>query len=278
MKWTTLVTPNSEAICFTWFDEYLKSKQHSSELNQVTIEEGVDLKDLVEEHKQSSQSIRFASDLYEEAAKMYETNPIQTLTLKVGDCLKHSDDSWWLRSYTFQALNQLISKYGTQVNLDGDVMIIGEGGFARLCASAFIRIGFKNINIASLNYDSVASLSKDLERTYFGVKSKPVPSNELILLPGTNTVMVNTLKNTEQSEKLLTDLYYFNFLKQGGMVWDLNFLAVESELTKEAKEVGAYTLNGVELTALTDALWLKDNFSIDIDLKNYEEFLISKIS
>ena len=58
--------------------------------------------------------MRFASDLYEAAAQLYETNPVQTLTLKVGDGLKLSNQSWWLRCYTFQALNHLISKYGTE--------------------------------------------------------------------------------------------------------------------------------------------------------------------
>lgn len=277
MKWTALASPHSQSDGFIWLDEYLNQSGHSSELDLVTIEETQSLKDVVEEKKNQFQNMRFASDFYEAAANLYDTNPVQTLTLKVGDCLKLSDGAWWLRCYTFQALNQIISKYGTQINLEGEVLIIGGGGFARLCASAFIRIGFKNINLSSLELEDVQGLAKDLERSYFGVKARAIPSDQLILLPGTHTVLINTLKSTEDSERLLTELYYFNFLKQGGMVWDLNFLAVDSALTKEADDVGAFTLNGVELMALTDVLWLKDNFSIDIDLKSYREFLISKI-
>ncbi|MCH2535399.1 MAG: hypothetical protein MK008_13225 [Bdellovibrionales bacterium] len=277
MKWTALASPHSQSDGFLWLDEYLNQSGHSSDLDLVTLEEGESLKDLVEEKKKQFQNIRFASDFYESSAKLYDTNPVQTLTLKVGDCLKLSDGAWWLRCYTFQALNQIISKYGTQINLEGEVLIIGGGGFSRLCASAFIRIGFKNVNLSALDYENVKGLAKDLERSYFGVKARAIPSDQLILLPGTHTVLINTLKNTEDSIKLLTELYYFNFLKQGGMVWDLNFLAVNSDLTKEAVDVGAFTLNGVELMALTDVLWLKDNFAIDIDLKSYTEFLISKI-
>lgn len=278
MKWTAFEGPHSHSNCFNWFDEFLKQNNHPSELNLIQLENEGELKKSVEDCKPSTESMRFASDLYEVAAQLYETNPVQTLTLKVGDGLKLSNQSWWLRCYTFQALNHLISKYGTEINLEGEVLIIGSGGFARLCASAFIRIGFKNINISSLDLAQTQSLAKDLEKSYFGVRAKAIPSDQLILLPGTHTVLINTLKDTPEAQNLLTELYYFNFLKQGGMVWDLNFLAINSELTKEAQDVGAFTLNGVELTALTDVLWLKDNFSTDIDLKKYSEFLISKIN
>lgn len=278
MKWSAIVTKKSESDCFVWLNEYLKNQNINNSLNLRTIESAEELMSVVEEEKLSADCIRFASDLYEASAQLYELNPLQALTLKVGDCLSLTDGGWWIRSYTFQALNHLISKYGSHINLDGGVLIIGQGGFARLCASAFIRIGFKKITLASLDQKKVLGLAADLERSYFGIKVTAVPSEQLILLPGTHTVMVNTLKPDDKSDPLLSELYYFNFLKHGGMVWDLNFTSVDSQLSKEAIDVGAFTLNGIELTSLTDMLWLKDIFSIDIDLKNYQEFLVSKIS
>ena len=88
-------------------------------------------------------------------------------------------------------------------------------------------------------------------------------------MPGVHSVVVNTLDFVEHDD-FLNELYYFNFLRKGGVVIDLAETPVETPFLRIAKDIHATTYVGYQLWCLYDFLWVQKFIRQPFDIKSYE--------
>ena len=223
--------------------------------------------------------IRIDSPFRHEAFVEIKKHEAQMVLLRAADTFyKDPHGNWWLRLAGYHAMNDLINSMEKSLELEGDALIVGAGGGARAAIATLVKAGFQKFNITNAFDDQATELISEMKKMYFSVEFRFVSQSQLVLLPGTNSIVVNTTPFTKTNE-ILDELHFFNFLTPKGIVWDLTIRPIETPLIKEALEVGARVFRGYEFAALTDSRWAgwvapDNNLSIDNyrdELKKYAE-------
>lgn len=174
--------------------------------------------------------------------------------LDAADCLVQRQGQWWPDACLFYAFTELFSRHGTKLDIKAEVLVVGAGAGARLVVAAALRAGFAHVNISSKFNDEGLHLVSELKTQYFGVKFVFVPQDRLVLLPGTNALVINTTPFAENND-ILAELYYLNFLRPDGMIWDLVIDPGTTPLIREGEQISIGCVRGLEIAALADSLW-----------------------
>lgn len=209
--------------------------------------------------------IRVGGDLRSVAAEFVERMPSSILTLKIADAFVFENrGSWWPRCYFAQGLRRsLVTDIG-KLELDGAAMILGSGPEARAGASALARLGFSRFSITDPDTEAARSFIEDLRASHFGVQFQFVPQAQITQLPSTHSITLNTLP-LGGDETLASELFYFNFLKPGGIWLDLALTSINAELEAEARAVGAFIASGIRVAAWTDVEWAQEVLGVALD-------------
>jgi shikimate 5-dehydrogenase len=176
--------------------------------------------------------------------------------LGAADCLIKRGGKWWPDCGLYYAFTQLFSRHGSRLDLSADMLVVGAGAAGRLAIAAGLRAGYSHINLTSKFDDEGIYLLGELKKSYFGVTFEFVPQDRLVLLPGSNSLLINTTP-LDPSNDLLEELYYLNFLKPDGMIWDLVIEPETTALIREGEQINIGCVRGVEIAALTDAQWIE---------------------
>ncbi len=173
-------------------------------------------------------------------------------------------------------LKKMILDVGSGLDLKGSILIVGAGAGARVAAAAFINVGYKKVNITNKFSEQAEDLIEDLERKYFDIEFEFIPEEKLVLLPGTNSVLVNTTPLLPSND-LLNELYYFNFLKSPGIVFDFTTVPIDTPLVLEAEALGIKVVRGFEVSSWGDMSWVEWAFAKKLDREAYCERLKEKM-
>ncbi len=177
--------------------------------------------------------------------------------LKAVDCVfKDNLGHWWCRSLTYKSLCEALQGVGELIELDRSVLIVGAGASARAALAACAKMGFKSFKVTNKYDDQGLELIREMKENFFGLNFEFVPQHRLTLLPGSNCIAINTTPN-DPSNDLLNELYYFNFLKKNGVVVELNFSPMHTQLIKESLDIKNFVIYGYELAAISDAYWIE---------------------
>lgn len=272
MKWVEIASYNSKKRCEALSD-WLNKEGVSNQLSFVECAPG-DFLEKIEDCKANYDAIRIGQGLGEVCSQMFTKNTVTNEILKVTDCLVYADNDWWPRCTNYLALNHLVNSIGSTVKLDAPILVVGAGAAARIAIATFVKLGIKHVNISNLFDQQANELIIDLKSKYFGVEFKFVPKDELVMLPGTNGVIINTTPFSEKNE-ILPELYYFNFLTPKGVAVDFTIDPAVTPLLIEARDIGATTVSGYEISALADYYWVKETFKYQLDVENYRLHLKS---
>ncbi|MBT4760359.1 MAG: hypothetical protein HOO06_01565 [Bdellovibrionaceae bacterium] len=172
------------------------------------------------------------------------------------DCLIKTGNESWADCCLFDGVQKFIVSSSIRFDSRGEALVIGTSPLSRMMCVILIKLGYKKINLSSMFEEQGDDLIKSLSSLYFGVDFQFISPDQLIMLPGTNTVLVNTLKVSEVTELLYNELYYFNFLTKGAVVWDMYFSVENSVLIDEAKKLEVQTYSALKATVASDELWL----------------------
>lgn len=268
-----MICRKPEILQYEMLSQYLNEIGFSHQFDYIPTN-NIQLAEQVESAFDKYDSLRFEPSFYEEVAGLYHSNSSEVMTLAAADCLVKRDKRWWAISILFPALQKVLSSYGHRLDLQSEVLIVGTDGLARLCIAAFVKLGFKKINVTSVFDERGRELVHSLSRFNFDVHFSFYPTDQLILLPGIHGVIVNTEEPGPSNSEVLKELSYFNFLKSNGLVWDINLLSKTSPLIREASGVGAMALTAAIPISWADFLWIKSVTNKSIDQKKYLEFLI----
>ncbi len=243
--------------------------------NQFTFVEADDatLGDKILEVQKQKQIIRFHPKNYDKISTFIQNNLRDLEALKAIDTLMYdSKNGYWpaiiLREAVFEYLTQKVK------NLDvmQKAFIVGTCGTARACIAALVKLGFSKINITGGEDQEGQALIADFKEIFFNVAFEYTKRSDVTILPGVHGLVVNTFSVLE-SEIVPVEIYYFNFLKKGGLVIDMIDVPVESPFTKIANDIGAQVVAGYEISAFYDLLWVEKVTGRKLDLAAYQALL-----
>lgn len=151
------------------------------------------------------------------------------------------------------------------IDQSASVFIYGGTCEARAAVNALSRMGFRKFTIADSNDLRGQMLVDNFRESYFGSQFVFVPRHHVTQLPAVHSVAVNTLIGGV-IDGALRELFFFNFLKPGGVWSDLAYHSPSSELETEAKTAGAVILPGYRVAAWTDVYWAELAFGLRLSV------------
>jgi hypothetical protein len=179
---------------------------------------------------------------------------------------------WWPKPFLDLAFIRSVSAKMGQLDLNSSALVIGSGGAAKLVISSLVRMGFSAVNIADNDKLKGKATVAELQKRFFAVKFDYIPTQNLTMLPGVHSLVVNT-NPLSDSDDLYTELYFFNFLKPGGVVVDLTLVPARSPLIIEAEKWGARFLEGDAIAADRDCLMVEEYLDLRLDSVQYRKKL-----
>ena len=221
-------------------------------------------------------SLRVGSPYGERVVQQFTHLPATMMQLKACDCLIRRNGVWWPENLLALSLNRLLANDIKNLDLRAGALVVGAGAAARATVAACVRLGFNKIGITDQFDERGLELVRDLKKFYFNVQLEFMPENSLTSLPGTYSLVINATPLVD-TNTVLKQLYYFNFLKSGGTVVDYVLEPVDTPLLKEALDVGAHVIYGHRVAAYADILWAKMVFDKELDVDDLDQRLAEKI-
>jgi hypothetical protein len=182
--------------------------------------------------------------------------------------LVREKQAWWPKPLIDDAFTRSVSARIGQVDLNAAALVIGSQGSSKLVVSSLVRMGFFQVNIADHDKSKGDETVKELRKKFFDTKFDYIPTQDLTLLPGVHSIVVNTNPLSENDE-LYAELHFFNYLKPGGVVVDLTLVPSRTPLIIEAEHWGANYLEGDQIATDRDLLMVEEQLKIKIDPQNY---------
>jgi shikimate 5-dehydrogenase len=275
MKWVVMGAQESDPR-FVCLSDELKNLNIPNELTFANPNEGDILLEAERQTKKVDQ-IRMLG-YYSEVISEYQNRSTGlTSLLGAADALvKRPTGEWWPCNYLYEGFSLEFVKHVKMIDLSSSALIVGSGAASKTIVGALVKFGFSRFNITDRFEDRAKSTIEKLKKSFFGVEFTFIPQATLMTLPGGSSVLLNSTPLRPDND-LLLDLYYFNFLKNPGIIIDLNLVPPQTPLIEEGKSVGANIICGYEISARTDVLWAKDAIGADIDLEGYKERLKKKM-
>ncbi len=220
--------------------------------------------------------IRIGGALCEMAPRLLDHLPAEILTLQMADAFVPDPTvvgKWWPRCYLAEGYHRAIVSNVKNLDLSGAVFVLGAGTEARAAVGAFARLGFRRFSIADLDDDRGQSFADELKRRHFGAVFDFIPRHQITQLPAVHVIAVNTLP-FGKDEGLHGELFYFNFLRVGGVWLDMDVHSPNPHLESEARSVGAVIENATSVIAWTDVSWAVEALSVKLDTTSlYSSYL-----
>ena len=274
MKWAEVGVDT--AVRAQHLSRFLKEQGISNELETVPAPTE-DLLDALKGFKQKYDQIRFSSSFGTRVMGVLEGKPIQERVMNACDALVKEDGEWWPRSFLFEALGHIFVDSGLQIDLETSALIIGTGSAARVSTAALFQAGFRKFLITGMQVQEMESFAQFMKRHLLGVEFEITPPEKLVLLAGKNSVVVNATPVREDNT-ILSELLYFNFIRQDGLVWDFSLTPFNHPFVDEAHDLGLNVYRGIHMAARVDELWAQKVFGRGFDRSKYEESLIAELS
>ncbi|MCB0357608.1 MAG: hypothetical protein KDD40_11400 [Bdellovibrionales bacterium] len=270
-KWAEIArTPF--VLRYELLSEYLNSKGFKNEFTYLEVQP-TEFEQQLQLALKNYQALRLGTPYGTSSLSFFNCIPANIAYLNAADYV-YKNSHWELGAATLWGFEKLLNDQGQNINLDYSALIVGSGTASRFAIHALIKIGIKHINISNQFSEQAKELIIELEKKYFGVQFEYVPDDELVLLPGTNSVLVNTTPLIE-SNSILKELYYFNFLRADGLVVDFTFLPIKTPLITEAEQIGLKAIRGYQVIAWGDIEWAKKFTTVPLDYQEYCDFIIA---
>ena len=283
-RWIELST-SCERERFTALSEALNKSGLLNEVEFKEIQPG-EFDEAIKEACAKFDQVRIGGDLCELAAKNSERLPSSIMTLKTVDSFLKEHGQWWPRNFLFEGVQQSLVNDVENLDMSGFVFILGATADARAVIGALVRIGFKHFTICEPgDFKEIPTIGqetkgqrliRELSHSYFSVQFQLVSRQMLTQLPGIHSVAVNTVQKG-QDDGVFSELFYFNFLKPGGVWLDLPMKNANELLEAEAKAVGAFVEPSTQIFCRADVAWAQAAFGVELDPELYLTLLKAQI-
>lgn len=235
------------------------------------------LETFLRDMKPKFDQIRFSSAFGTRVMGVLTGKPFQERVMNACDALFKEDGDWWPRSFLFEALGQIFVESAVQIDLETSALIIGTGSAARVSTAALFHAGFRKFLITGMQTKDLEGFVTNMSRHLLGVQIEITPPEKLVLLAGKNSVVVNATP-VRDDNSILTELLYFNFIRQDGLVWDFSLTPLNHPFVDEALALGLNVYRGINMASRVDQLWALKIFGKTFDRQVYEESLLKELT
>lgn len=276
MKWVVLGGKDQE-LRFQALSEFLTQEGFANQL-QFASPDANDFLAELEKLTKNFDQIRLQSP-YSDRGQDFQTRSTDLVSLlgSADAVVKKVDGAWWPENFLYDAFLEEFIRNIRRTDLASHVLVVGSGSASRVLIAALIKIGFSKFIVSDRFQERADKTISQLKKKFFGVHFEFVSPINLMLLPGSSSVLVNGTPIVLDNS-VLKDLYYFNFLKMPATIIDMNLIPPDPPLIEEGRRIGASVLRGYEIAAKTDIMWAKKACNLDLDFEKYKEFLRQKLS
>lgn len=275
MKWT-VIGKNIIQKRYEVLRDFLTNQKIENEMVLQNCEDG-EFEAVLQKSMQEFQQIRIDSPYRSKVLECFTTQSMMTASLGAADTLIFEQGQWWPKSVLFQSFNQLYTRYGSVMDIAGTLLVVGSGASSRLAVASAVRAGFSKIIISTAYHDLGRAFVDEMKRRYFGVDFQFVPHDMLVMLPGNSSLLINTTPLVEGND-ILAELYYLNFLRPDGIIWDMIILPATTPLIREGEHINIKSIRGREVAALADIQWLDWVLPGKIQPLSLEEYYVQQFT
>ena len=277
-RWAEISSDENEKERFETLSRSLKDAGFDNEVvfQKCSVED--DCGSVLKKAQEEFEQIRIGGLLAEKVPSFYEQLPSALLHLKAADAVVKEHGRWWPRNFLAEGLQRALIHDLKSMDLSGGVFVCGAQTLTRSIVAALARTGFTRFSIADLDIAHGQAFVEELKREYFSIVFEAVPRHMITQLPSTHSMAINTLVRG-RDQGVLGELFYFNFLKPGGVWLDLPLARPPNEdLAGEARAVGAVVELGSRVIAHVDCLWAASSFGVEIDLEKHATALAEALA
>ncbi len=157
----------------------------------------------------------------------------------------------WPRILLEDSMTRSLTRHFKSIDIFSPALIAGIDAYTNFTVSALCKMGFTKIYVTDSKTEKGKAFTDALTKKYFNIHLEFVPSEKITTLPGIFSFLVCATELSYE-DKLLDEIYFFNFLKAGGSVVDWTLVPLETPVLSQAKEWGARCLSGVKIIAEYD--------------------------
>lgn len=173
----------------------------------------------------------------------------------VLDSLFQDNGTWYPRLLLYEALRLVLVSEASDLDIRGPAFVIGDNEEARVAVSVLSDMGMADFYLVG-DFERLNVEKEILLRSQLGIRIQVLPPEDLTLQALSAGITINTMDLSTQKD-LLMDLSYFNFMKQGGYVLDLNISSASNLLLDEAEKAGLKILAPILVAQVFTRLWLE---------------------
>lgn len=186
---------------------------------------------------------------------LFQVVPTQVRSVEILDSLFADHGGWYPRLLIHEALRRVFVAEARDLDIRAPAFIIGAGPLCRVAAAVLAEMGIAEIYLVGELAD-LEGEKKILSRSQLGIVFHVLALEELTMQATSAGIVVNTTDLSDQ-KVLLTDLSYFNFMKQAGFALDLSMVTEPNTLLDEAQRADLRILPYVLVMKSLIRLWLE---------------------
>lgn len=268
---------NQPSLSLLHMQEFLKTKNLEIEIAFFSPESSeslfVDLKKL--------KAFDFLRLTYESSQKILEgwgTQPAQVRLLGCCDTFLHEGKSFGPRVILYEILREAIIAKVSDHDIKETGYVICNDMKGRLLVSLLLSLGHRKVFLVGEDEDFVNREVEFLQRFHIGTEILGLSANDLTLQTTRASILINTIHFSDDNP-ILNDLVYFNFMKSGGAVLDLDFEKNKSLLLEEAQRASLKVLAPTYVSSFYDfSLIKKLNLGADFSFAEFEKSWVRFLS
>ncbi len=208
-----------------------------------------------------------------------EMMPSQVRDLECFDAFLFDDGKWYPREIMFEAIRSIIVERARELEIRNSGYVIGDDELGRVMASTLVDLGFSTIYVVGKTNETLDKCVRLLSRKFIGIKFIPILAENMTMQMTQASVLLNGLDLTDEST-LFSDLSYFNFMKKGGLIVDVQLSETNLHLEEEAYKAELKSISAKDITARRDIIFLDrcgliNGFTVAEYEQSWEEFLKS---
>lgn len=203
---------------------------------------------------QGATAAMVAPSLSEQILLQVQTLPSLVRSLECFDSFFWEEENWYPRVVKHEVIRHLLISCARDLDIRSPAFVVGFGAEIRIVASVLAHLGFREVVLVG-DMSDIAHQKNILTRSFLGVHFELLDSEHLTLQALSASIIINTW-DLSQHQALLTDLSYFNFMKEDGYVLDLFSMSQNNVFLQEAQSAHLRVLSPVTYGASETFLWL----------------------
>lgn len=188
--------------------------------------------------------------------------PTQVRAIELMDSLFFEQGSWLPRILIHEGLRRVLVADARDLDIRSPGFVVGDEELSRVAAAVLAEMGFAEIFLVG-DPKKLEEQKRILSRSQLGITFHALAPEELTMQATSAGIVINTTDLSE-SKALLTDLSYFNFMKQSGFAVDLSTAEVPNALLEEAERAELRVLPFLNVMKTVMKLWLDRLQSSDL--------------